>query len=105
MLPQDQIDKIYDLYDKAKKIKPLPESEQEQYDTYDTSDLALASFLFLKHPMERMDKSTPGRCFFFFEDCEELRNDIDDYNHSTASVDPKRYFQSIRDLKAQIYNQ
>ncbi len=71
-----------------------------------TSDLALSSALLAEgHNLCDLDFSdTRKTCFVFVED-QELRDAIKNYWDGRMRVDPRAYFNTLKDLKSRIYNQ
>ncbi|OIP58157.1 MAG: hypothetical protein COX79_01810 [Candidatus Levybacteria bacterium CG_4_10_14_0_2_um_filter_36_16] len=72
---------------------------------FQTSDLALASFLSLTYPIEKIDKSNPKRAEFVFKNPEELHNLIDTYWQGKARVEPQVFFNQLKIVKARLYGE
>lgn len=64
------------------------------------NDLALASYLSLKHPLLRIEPSSGGRSYFVFADTPELEADRMAYLSRRATVEPITFHQQMMSLKA-----
>ena len=71
-----------------------------------TADLALAGFLYLFFPLERIDKRKGDKkAYFVFEKTEQVETLIEDFWKGQARVDPAVYFQALRSVKARLYGE
>jgi len=71
---------------------------------YRTNDLALATLISLYHPVESIDFENPRKAFFLFLRDEKLDQLVEDYWRGSISVEPKNYFDQLRQLKSRIYS-
>jgi len=76
-----------------------------QENNYKTQDLALSAFLNLNFPILYLEKIDSSKFQFVFEDTVNLRNSIDSYYNNTGTVNPKYYFNSIKNLKSRFYSE
>ena len=72
---------------------------------FQSSDLALAAVLFLSFPLEGINKDNPRKALFLFEKDEDGNLDemITDYWRGELKVEPRRYFEALRQIKARLY--
>ena len=87
---------------KAKMTMTTKPTEKEYFKS---SDLALAAVLFLFFPLEGIDKENPRKALFLFEKDSDghLDETITDYWRGELKVDPRRYFEALRQIKARLY--
>ena len=72
---------------------------------YKTSDLSLAASLYLAHPLEVIDKtSNPHNSDFVFAHTNDLDAFIDRFWRGELQVEPRRYFEALRAIKARLYD-
>ena len=72
---------------------------------YKTSDLSLAASLYLVHPLEVIDKtSNPHKSDFVFAHTNDLDAFIDRFWRGELQVEPRRYFEALRAIKARLYD-
>ena len=73
---------------------------------YKTSDLPLATFISLYYSIQSIEKSldSPKR-YFLFEQNDELNNLIVLFWSGKAVVDPQKYFNALRLVKARLYSE
>jgi len=78
-------------------------STEKEY--FKSSDLALAAVLFLFFPLEDIDKQNPRKALFLFEKDTDGRLDetVTDYWRGELKVEPRRYFEALRQIKARLY--
>jgi len=79
--------------------KMIPEEQ-----LYRTNDLALATLISLYYPVEAIDHENVRKAFFLFLRDEKLDRLIEDYWRGTIRVEPKSYFDQLRQLKSRIYS-
>jgi hypothetical protein len=72
-------------------------------DYYTTSDLPLAAALALEVPMESIDRTNPRRAEFLFADSGHTRAIERDYYRGALNVEPRRYFDQLKAIKARLY--
>lgn len=73
-------------------------------DFYRTADLALATAIFLFHPLETIDRPMNSRkAFFVFKRNNELDEFIGSYWQGELKVAPQTYFNALRAIKARLY--
>lgn len=73
-------------------------------DPYRTADLALATAIFLFHPLETIDRPVNSRkAFFVFKRNDELDEFIENYWRGELRVAPQAYFNALRLIKARLY--
>ena len=75
-----------------------------------TADLALAGFLYLFYPLERIERQKDDkRAYFVFKNAEGAVEGtealISSFWSGRALVDPRRYFEAIRIIKARLYGE
>ena len=70
---------------------------------YSTTDLSLAAYLSLGLPVLDLNRADPRRVAFEFEDTPDLRSAITSFNSGKSVVEPKKYFNALRDLKNRLY--
>ena len=71
---------------------------------YKTSDLALAAALALFYPIQSMDRSNPKRIFFTFSKDRNFDLYVERFYKGELKEDLQHYFQNLKSLKNQIYN-
>lgn len=69
---------------------------------WDTDDLALATFLFMKYELVKLDWREPSDCYFVFEATDELFNDAAEYSGGWATVNPREYMRVYGTLKRRM---
>lgn len=71
---------------------------------YKTSDLGMAAALQeIGHQLIELDKTNPRRVVFIFNDSEELKQAISDWNSDKLQVNPRRYMDTLKHLKTRVY--
>lgn len=69
-----------------------------------TTDLSLAGALQLhNYPIERMDRDNPRKIAFLFREDQALEALIEQYWARKLLVEPLAYFESLKSIKARIY--
>ena len=76
-----------------------------QENKYRTQDLALSAYLNLNFPILSLEKLDQFKFQFVFEDSISLQKEIDSFYNNTAKVNPKDYFNSIKNLKSRFYSE
>lgn len=76
-----------------------------QENKYRTQDLALSAFLNLYFPILSLEKLDQFKFQFVFEDSISLQKEIDSFYNNTGKVNPKDYFNSIKNLKSRFYSE
>lgn len=75
------------------------------YDQYSANDLALVAVLvYLGFAVERLEKDARGKATFFFYRNPKLDQAIQDYWSGDISVEPRSYFDAIKQIKTRIYS-
>jgi len=76
----------------------------KENDFYKTADLALAAVIFISYPLESIDRQDRKAQFLFKKDTglDEL---IANYWRGELKVDPRRYFEALRLIKARLYGE
>lgn len=74
-------------------------------DYYESSDLALSAFLSMWYPLEAIDRTNPQKAKFIFKRDEQLDKLIESYWHGQAQVNPIVYFNSLKNVKARLYEE
>jgi len=77
----------------------------KENDFYRTADLALATTIFLSHPLEAVDKQNPRKAQFLFKRNSELDELIESYWRGELKVEPQAYFNALRVIKARLYGE
>lgn len=75
----------------------------ESTDVFTTSDLSLVVTLSLHHPILEIRKNVSGRAQFLFKRNENLVAHVEDYWSGKLLVDPRAFFNQLRDVKARLY--
>jgi hypothetical protein len=69
-----------------------------------TADLSLTAALCVSgYVIEEMDRVSPTRSVFIFEDSVELQDAINGYWRGGLKVEPQAFFNQMKTLKARIY--
>lgn len=76
-----------------------------QENKYRTQDLALSAYLNLNFPILSLEKLDQFKFQFVFEDSTSLQIEIDSFYNNTGKVNPKDYFNSIKNLKSRFYSE
>ena len=76
-----------------------------QENKYRTQDLALSAFLNLYFTILSLEKLDQFKFQFVFEDSISLQKEIDSFYNNTGKVNPKDYFNSIKNLKSRFYSE
>ena len=72
---------------------------------FQSTDISLcACLLVFDFKVIDMDKSNPRRIVFFFKKTKEIENFSKKYYQHELQVEPMRFFQCLKELKARIYN-
>lgn len=79
--------------------------DENYTNTYASNDLAIAAFLTLAgfHPTQ-INRSDGSKVLFVFDRTPSLEDAIEKYWSDEQLVNPKRYFDTIKHLKTQIYS-
>lgn len=72
-------------------------------DTYLTSDLALATTISLKFPIQDIDRSNSHKAVFVFLWSPELEELVESYFRNELKVSPQTFFNQLRDIKSRLY--
>ena len=73
-------------------------------DIYQTSDLALAAVIALWYPLEAIDRTqNPHKALFLFKRDEQLDQCVDSYWRGELKINPMEYFNSLKNIKARLY--
>ena len=72
--------------------------------TYKTSSLPLATFLSIHQPILDIDRESPARALFVFDQNQELEHLITDYWSGKTLVEPQTYFNQLKIVKARLYD-
>lgn len=74
--------------------------------SFTTNDLALScTLLCFNFTLAGLDTSDRRKVGFVFIESEELQNTIDRYWNNQLAVNPRDFFNNLKDLKSRIYNQ
>lgn len=74
-------------------------------DEYTTNDLAIAAML-VEHDyaIKRLDRNNPNRVVFEFQDTNSaIPTLVDGYWQNLLLVNPRSYFETLKQLKSRIY--
>lgn len=71
---------------------------------YKTSSLPLATFLSIQQPIIDIDRESPTRALFVFDQTTELESLITDYWAGNTLVEPQAYFNQLKIVKARLYD-
>lgn len=69
-----------------------------------TTDLALVTTLSLSFPIKYIDKSNGIRAEFVFDNSPELNKFIEAFWKGELVIEPRQFFNHLRDIKARIYD-
>lgn len=73
-------------------------------ETYRTADLALTAALCVSgFVVEELDRISPQRSVFVFQNGEGLREAVNQYWRQELRVEPQSYFNQLKIIKARIY--
>jgi hypothetical protein len=73
-------------------------------EVFRTADLSLCGALcVLGFVVESVDKVSPHRSVFVFNESDELKSTIDRYWRGELRVEPQAFFNQLKVLKARIY--
>ena len=75
----------------------------EKNNYFKTSDLALAAAINLSQPLESLDRSNPHKVLFIFPNNKQTEDIVDSYWKRQLQVEPLSFFNSLRTLKARLY--
>jgi len=70
---------------------------------YQTADLSCAAALALSFPIESVDRTNTRRSYFIFARTEALDETVRQYQRGELLVEPRSYFNAIKDLKVRLY--
>jgi hypothetical protein len=85
-------------------MKMISQSLKEN-NFYRISDLALVAVLSLDLPIEKIDRQNPTKVQFLFAESEQLRRLVDDYWKGQLQVEPKAFFNQLKNIKTRIYSE
>ena len=72
--------------------------------SFQTTDMSLASTISLFRPVEAIDRSEgSAKANFVFIHDSELDGLIDRFWRGELQVEPRRYFEALRSIKARLY--
>ena len=72
--------------------------------TFKTSDFpTTVTLLLLRHQIVDVDRSTPSRVIFEFENTKELQQHVEQMHIGTLKVDPVDFWQASKRCKQMIY--
>lgn len=73
---------------------------------FQTTDIGLATTLLIQGVhVDHTDNSNPKRVVFFFEQSDKLADNLKKYWEGSLLVEPKTYWNTIRELKGRIKNE
>jgi len=70
---------------------------------YQTADLALAASINLFQPLQEVDRTNFRKALFIFPNNKQTDEIVDSYWKRQLQVEPLSYFNSLRTLKARLY--
>lgn len=77
----------------------------DKNEMFKTTDLCLATtLLYLGHQFLDIEKIDPKRVAFGFEDSKELRKQIDDFWSYALMIEPMKFYNLLRVVKARIHD-
>ncbi len=80
--------------------------QNEHDDIFQTADFALAAALVADgFGLATLNRRNSRRALFVFERTQNLNEAVEKYWNNTLSVKPRTYFDSIKHLKARLYDQ
>lgn len=79
--------------------------DRKQTSFFQTSEFGLvATLLTLGFHVDHLDNSNPNRVTFFFIQVDELAETLKKYWDGSLCVEPKSYWNTLRELKGRIRN-
>lgn len=72
---------------------------------YRCSDLPLVVVISLSHAIEEVDRQNPRRAEFLFRQSVELDQLVEAYWKGQLQVEPQRFFNQLRLVKARLYGE
>lgn len=72
---------------------------------YQTTDIALATIISLSFPLVRITPQSNSKSLFVFERSKELERLIEDYWSGTLKIEPKTYFNQLKQIKTRLYSE
>ena len=76
-----------------------------KYKYYQTTDIALATIISLSFPLVRITPQSNSKSLFVFERSKELERLIEDYWSGTLKIEPKTYFNQLKQIKTRLYSE
>ena len=71
---------------------------------YQTSDIAQATVISLFQPLVEIKPQSNNKSLFVFKRCKELEKLIEDYWSGTLKIEPKTYFNQLKQIKTRLYS-
>jgi hypothetical protein len=71
---------------------------------FKTSDLALATTLSLRFPIDTIDRFNPRKVLFVFHRLPELEQLVEQFWQNKITVEPQTFTNQIKNLKTRIYS-
>lgn len=71
---------------------------------YKTSDLSLAGVLAFSYPIEAIDRTDPRKARFCFQRDEQLDSIVEKYWRGELQVEPRAYFDQLKNIKTRLYS-
>jgi hypothetical protein len=65
--------------------------------------LSLATFISLQYPIKQIDRTNPRHVIFYFDSSDGVNQLIESYWQDKSVVEPKLYFQQLKQIKSRIY--
>lgn len=78
---------------------------EDKMDIYRVSDMALATVISLFLPLNGLDRSNPRRVQFLFVKTPKLEALINRYWQGTLKVEPQKFFNQLKIIKARLYGE
>ena len=79
----------------------MAEAAEEQ--RWRTDDMSLAAFLAIKFPVLSVEWHG-NSCYWFFEDSDELADEVSDYAGDIAKVNPREHSSMVGRLKREMFS-
>ncbi|HAU66729.1 TPA: hypothetical protein DCW61_05265 [Candidatus Uhrbacteria bacterium] len=76
----------------------------EESNYWRSNDLSLCAAILLGRPLEAIDKTDRRKAEFIFRRDDELDGFIERFWRGEVQVEPRRYFNALREIKARLYS-
>ena len=78
---------------------------ENQSNQFKTSDLSLcATLVYYGYAIEKIDKTNPRKAEFIIKQNDQLDKILQDFWNYQLKVEPKAYFNFLKELKSRLYS-